>query len=189
MLPEIVRWVFFGIACLFALLWLGLLLRRRPSPPPGDDVLTLRYSWALRWFALVIAMAIPILMAAMMANLVWGSLRPLLIAGGSLTLLSILGGLLLIETDKVSLHLTADSLVFDSPWLRRRTIRWDDVSRVSYSSLNRWFVFRDSAGVSIRASVYLVGITHLLTAIRVRIPPERWHAVRTLLDADTQSGW
>jgi hypothetical protein len=189
MSTEIVRWVFFGIACMFAALWLGLMLVRRPARPPGDDVLALRYPTLLRYFALIVAMTIPLLMAYMMATFAWGSMRSLLVAGGSLAILSLLGGLLLLETEKVALYLTAESLVFDSPWRHRRTIRWSDVSRVSYSSLNRWYVFRDGANTTIRASVYLVGLTHLLTAIRVRIAPERWLAVRTLIDSDTRGEW
>ena len=189
MSPEIVRWIFFGVACLLALSWLAFVMTRRKAPPPGADVLVLRYSTVLRCFALVVAMSIPLFMGYMMAGFVWGSMKFLLLAGGSLTLTSLLGGLLLLETEKAALYLTADALVFDSPWRRRRTIRWDEVRVVSFSSLNRWFVFRDQAHVTIRASMFLVGFTHLLTAIRVRIPPERWLAVRNLIDSDTRGGW
>ena len=162
--------LFLSLAVALFLFWTAVALVPRRAVKAGNVLAELRYGRTLRLFALVVALAIPTLTAVLMWVTAWHGTQRLLLAGVSLTGLSLLGGALLLEVERVVLTITADGLIGDSPWRRRREIRWSEIARVTYSSLNRWYAITDSAGRTIRASAYLVGLPVLLHALRERVP-------------------
>jgi len=174
--------VFLALAGGLVMLWLAVALTRRRPPATPGILAELHYGRFLRLFALVIALIIPALMAYVVWFLPWIGPEHLVIAGGAFSCMSVLGGLLLLETEKVRLYVAGDRLVGLSPWRRRREIAWHDVQDVSYSRLNRWFVITGPGGRRIRASRSLVGLPVLLAAIREKVPADRWKEVRGLLE-------
>jgi hypothetical protein len=164
--------VFLVLALGLFALWLTIaLVRRKPAAPPGTFA-ELRYGPFLRLFALTVALAIPALTIYIVWFLPWARLQQLLLAGVLFLSMSALGGLLLLETARVRLFLSAEGIVGYSPWRRRREIRWQDVRSVAYSSLNGWFIIVGADGRALRASRFLVGLPALLTALKKWVPAE-----------------
>jgi hypothetical protein len=163
-------------------LWLAAALASHKRPA-ADIRAELRYGVGLRLFALLVALAITGLMIYVVWFLPWrpGEEQHLAIAGASFLGMSLLGGLLLLETARVRLYITEDALIGDSPWRRRRTIRWAEVEHVSYSALNRWFAIVGPGGRAIRASRSLVALSALLEMVKARVPPERRIEVQRFL--------
>jgi hypothetical protein len=163
------RLLFLAAAAALGCLWLAVALSRRRQPKNLVAFAELRYSRPLRLFALIIALAIPALMGYVISRDIWINQRYLSAAGSAFLIMSWLGGLLLLETERACIYLTDDAIVGYSPWRLRRDIRWDEIHQVSYSALNRWFVIVGPTGV-IRASRSLVGLPALLAELQKRAP-------------------
>jgi Bacterial PH domain len=87
------------------------------------------------------------------------------------TCLFLVGGLGVILEGKTWIRLESDALWAWSVWRGRRTMRWQDVTRVRFSEMNRWFIVEDAAGQKIRAMVFLRGLPQLVEALESRTPP------------------
>jgi tetratricopeptide (TPR) repeat protein len=74
-----------------------------------------------------------------------------------------------VESTKATIRWNDHEIVSTSPWTGTKHLRWDDVKRVEYSEVNRWFVF-SSAETKIRAYYLLGGLAELLREARTRLP-------------------
>ncbi len=54
-----------------------------------------------------------------------------------------------------------------------RLVRWQDVQRVSYSQVMKWFVVKTTAGAVVRVSVMLVGLPSFASTVLSEVPPDR----------------
>lgn len=166
---ETAQILFLTAALALALFWIGVALTgRRRASTRMMVAAELHYGRFLRLFALVTALCVVTLTGYVVSEVRWRSLEQLCAAAGAFLALSGLGGLLLLETEKTRLYLTEDALIGESPWRRRRVIRWDEVQRVRYSGINRWFIIEGPAGQTIRVSRYLVGLPQLLAALQTK---------------------
>jgi hypothetical protein len=172
---DVLRFIFVVPAVGLFVFWLAAAMASHRPPADVKIIAELRYSRGIRLFALLLVLIIAGLMIFVIWFLPWlPSRQPYLIAAGCTFLgLNLLGGLLLLETARVRLYLTEDALIGDSPWRRRRTIRWQEVENVTYSPLNRWFTVIGPGGRAIRASRSLAGLSDLLEMLKTRVPPER----------------
>lgn len=154
--------------------WLFLAARRPALPQPGTDAIHLRYSTPLRVFAWVTALGIPALLVVVMVYLPLRRPFNPWSAGALLLAFGILGGLLLLETEKVCISLTDQGIRGTSPWRGPREFPWNQVQDVSYSLLNRWFVLTSLQGQKIRVSCFLVGIRTFVAKLKQHVPPEKY---------------
>lgn len=168
------RYLFSAAAGAMVLLWLFLAMRRAPETPSVPDVVVLRYGAFLKMFAWIIALGIPGLLIWVMMQVPLRSPHGPLIVGGGVLGLAILGGLLLIETARVRIAVTDEGIQSASPWRRERVIPWQQVSKVSFSMLNRWFLVTSIHGTTIRVSVFLKGVREFAARLKQRLPPERY---------------
>ena len=84
------------------------------------------------------------------------------------------GTLLILEFWLVHITADADGIRTQSPWRSPRTIPWDDVSRVEYSKVNRWYRIHTRSHGVVRCHVWLDGLVTLLAILETRgfaVPP------------------
>jgi hypothetical protein len=166
-----------GLICL----WLGVALMRRKPAAIAGTVGELQYGYLLRSIALVVAVSIPALLIVIALTVPVRDLTNPLAVSGAFACMSLLGGLLLVETSRVRLVVTEEALIAYSPWRGRREVRWAEVQKVAYSALNRWFVITGPGGQVIRASRSLVGLPALLAAFKHKVPADRTTEVQPFL--------
>jgi hypothetical protein len=179
---EEARLIFLVLAAGMFAVWLVVALRRRKLPPAVNVIGALHYGRWLRLFGLIVALSIPGLMAYVVWYFRWVDISHLIIAGVSLFAMSVLGGVLLLEAERVRLLITDKGLIGISPWRRKREVLWQEVDSVTYSPLNRWFVITGPGRRKIRASRSLVGIENLLKAVKANVPPPRYAPVQRYLE-------
>ncbi len=179
---ETPRILFLVLAIGLIFLWLVVALLPRKPPEVAGPVTELRYGRFLRVLALVIALLIPALMVFVVWFLPWSDARHPMLAGCAFLALSLLGGLLHLEVERVRLFVTDDALISYSPWHRRHEIRWAEVQNVAYSSVNRWFVITGPGGRAIRASRSLVGLPALLAVLKHKVTAPRSAKVQAFLE-------
>jgi hypothetical protein len=179
---DLPRLVLSSAATALAALWVGaaLLPRRRPS---GVTIRAeLRYGRRLRLFAIIVALTIPALLAWLVWRVPGQSVRHLNVFGAAFAVLGLMGGLLLLETERVRIYLVDDGIVALSPWRGRRALLLSEVQSVTYSRLNRWFVIVGKDGTTVRASRSLCGLPVLLQALYERAPARCAPAVKVFLE-------
>ena len=87
---------------------------------------------------------------------------------------ALLGGLVMLETFRVRIILSAERITGETWWRRSRTIGWADVAEVSYSQLGGWFVFRAMDGQKLRVPLLLTGIRSVRYAVERHLRPEQF---------------
>jgi hypothetical protein len=177
--PQIV-WMLL-LACMM-LLWLVLVVvgpRRIDTP---NVLAVLRYGVLLRTLALTVALAPPLMASYVLWVREWRHQATLNLAGISLLSLSVLAGLLLIEVTRVQIVLTDDGITRFSPWSGLAMLKWIEVERIRYSSINRWFVVT-GLGQTIRVSRHLAGIGSFAETVRRKVAAERWTSAAVVFDA------
>jgi hypothetical protein len=151
-----------------ALLSAAMALARRPAQihrPTGAAVLV--YNWMFRGLALL---GVGLVVSLTVATL----LEPRVRVGETLVFASIfllLTLAFLLETFQVRVVMTSEGVLSWSPWRRRRSLTWSDVTETRYSEICRWFVLVGRDGTKIRVSVYLVGIREFIDAVREHLAP------------------
>jgi hypothetical protein len=148
---------------------------------PADALAVLRYGSALRTLAFLLAFLPPLIAIYVIWVFPWKSQLTLNVAGISFLLLGVLSALLLIEVTCVQVVVSDDSLTRFSPWAKPVTLKWVEVQRISYSSLNRWFIV-EGFGRTVRVSRHLVGIGIFAETVRRKLAVERWLGAATVLE-------
>jgi hypothetical protein len=75
------------------------------------------------------------------------------------------------EASRFYVLLTPHGLEARSAWRGNQSILWNDVSELSFSTLNAWFVFRSTNGDTIRTHVFVAGLKNLIRTAESQIPP------------------
>lgn len=154
--------------------WLFLAARRPVLPQPGTGAIFLRYSTPLRVFAWLTALGIPALLVGVMIYLPLRDPNAPFLAGSLMLSFGLIGGLLLLETERTRITLTEEGIHSVSPWRGVREFPWKQVGDVSFSILNRWFILTDLQGQKIRVSCFLVGIRTFVAKLKEHVPPEKY---------------
>ena len=170
--------------CLAAGLMLCWLVLAALGPRKVDvpNLAVLRYGVMLRSLALAFALVPLMMMLYAVWAFLWKTPAALNLAGVLFMAFSVVAGLLLIEVTRVQIILTEDAITRFSPWSGLATLKWIDVQRVRYSSVNQWFAI-ESAGTTIRVSRHLVGIGEFAGTLKRKVAGERWASAESALAA------
>jgi hypothetical protein len=87
-----------------------------------------------------------------------------------------LGGVMVIDFFGTRHRYDEQGLTYRTPWTRKRSLRWADVSELKWSLSMKWLVIRDAGGVKFRISPLLGGLDGLGRTAQQHIP-------RAVLDA------
>jgi hypothetical protein len=154
---------------------LGLLFWVARSGQPEIDVdaqtLVFRHSAWFRGFSLIATFVFPIGFTIVLLF----SPKPedplsILVMNASFGLL---GGVLLWESFRFRLAVSADGLDCHSPWRGRRFLAWAEVEDVSYSLINMWFIIRANDGRKFRVHLFVCGLNSFLEKCEDHLPFRR----------------
>jgi hypothetical protein len=148
---------------------LGLLLwtarRGRPKVDLSTGALWFRHSVLFRGFAVLAAFGMPLAITALLIFVM-----PPKNAGDVLAVIAIyalffvLGGPLLWEASRFALGVSKAGLDCRSPWRASRFVPWTEVTQISYSSINSWFIIRTRDGWKFHVSVLVPGLSEFLAS-------------------------
>ncbi|MFO0966331.1 MAG: hypothetical protein U0793_12210 [Gemmataceae bacterium] len=167
------RFLIAGLAAGLIVLWIYLARRPLPAPRPGDVVLS--YRGALRIFAWLAALAIPVFLIAVMLGRGPFTTNPLPL-GATLLAAGFVAGLLVLETERVRIGVNHTGIRGLSPWRRRREFGWHQIKEIRFSGLNRWFVVIGPEEKKIRVSCFLGNVKHFVEKVKEHVPAEKYQA-------------
>jgi len=101
--------------------------------------------------------------------------------------LPIVIGLLEIKFVRVTIADQVITAEMPWPWSRRKTVRWDEIVKVSYS-ISESFVFKDSRGTRLPISEHFAEIEQVKTLLTERLEPHVYKGIRHLLNTDKKAG-
>lgn len=140
----------------------------------GQGAVVVRYRPFLRIFAWLVALGIPTLAIALMVRAPVRERADPWWAGALMLALGLLGGLLLLETERTEIVLSEDGIRGTNAWRGERHIAWGQVAEVSFSALNRWFVFRSLQGETIRVSLFMGDMPRFVAQIKKHLPADKY---------------
>jgi hypothetical protein len=161
--------VIIGVAEL--LLWALAALRPVRIPAAGT---VLQYGAKLRWFGLAVALLIPTILIAAMLLIPFPHTGRLVLLGVNLAVLGLVGGVLLLETQRSRIVVNDSGVVGVSPWRRTHSFSWSEIHAVTYTPLDHCLILHATGGRRIRASLYLRGIEELTRSIKHKLPADRY---------------
>lgn len=174
--------VLVGLASALMLLWLVVVIRRPRKVDVAGVLVVLRYGSALRVLALILAWGAPALVIFALWNFPPRNEKTLLVAGIGFLALSAIPGLLLIEVERMQIAVTEDAIIRYSPWTGRCSVQWQDVQRIHYSTMNRWFIITAPTG-KIRVSRHLLGVAEFIRTARRKLATNRYSGAVAVFDA------
>lgn len=174
--------VYVALAAGLMLCWLMLAALGPRKADTPNALAVLRYGVILRSLALAFALMPPMMMLYAVWAFLWQTPATLNFAGVLFLAFSAIAGLLLIEVTRVQIVVTEEGITRFSPWSGLATLKWIDVERVRYSSVNQWFVV-ESAGGLIRISRHLEGIGEFAGTLKRKVAGERWASAASALAA------
>ncbi len=77
---------------------------------------------------------------------------------------------LLLEFNLARATWSESRIVSHSPWRKERSINWEDVAEVRFSSAANWIVIRDQSSVRIRLPTLFGGLAELLQTLKSNAP-------------------
>ena len=92
--------------------------------------------------------------------------------GGIYALFAALSLPLYWESSRYFVLVTPEGLERRSAWRRYCVMAWDDIQKVTFSTINAWFVFHAENGDKIRVSTLMAGVTDLLRLVELQLPPD-----------------
>lgn len=133
---------------------------------PADGARVARYPLATRilaWFLIAGGAALCFVAMKASANAIVGLAICLAILTAVIALL--------LEFTFARASWTDKWVVLNSPWRSVRRLAWTEIDEVRFSQAAGWFVLRGRSGVVIRLSMYLGGLTELLSELRQQVAP------------------
>jgi hypothetical protein len=154
------------ITSLLVLGFLGLLYlvaqRGRPKLDAETGVVWFRHSAIFRGFALLIGLGVPLAITALIVFKPPKNRADVLAIIGLFGLFGLLGGPLLWEAIRFALGVSKDGLDCRSPWRPGRFVPWNRVEKLSYSTMNSWFVIHTKDRWSFHVSIFVPGLSVFL---------------------------
>jgi hypothetical protein len=174
--------VFVGLESCLILVYVYLaLFGPRKITAPGV-VVVLRYGSFLRILAVTIAWGAPGIAIYALWNFPWRTDSMLITAGVTFLIASIVPGLLLLEVERMQIAVTEDALIRQSPWTGKCVVKWSEVERVGFSTVNRWFVISGEAH-TVRVSRHLTGVREFVQVVKRKLAVERYSGAAAALEA------
>lgn len=144
--------------------------RGRPAARAGGRTLVFRYNFVFRWFALFAAFGVPAGITMLVVTFrprgddVW-------YVFAIYALFASVGLPLFWETSRYYVRVTPTEIERRSAWSGVRTLAWDEIREVTYSSFNAWFAFVAESGETIRVHGLISGMSELLRYVESRLSP------------------
>ena len=88
---------------------------------------------------------------------------------------------MVVDFTRVSLTWTDQCVVFTSPWLGARTLRWEEEAEVRFAPVAGWFVIRTRDAVTIRPAMMLGGLEEFFAELKTRGQPSLHSQIDTAL--------
>lgn len=160
---------------------LGLLAffagRKRPASFPHLRRAVFRYRLPVRLFALGATVTLPTAITFLVLLFPPVRTETLSVAGAYLVV-GMLCSLLLWESAWYYITLDAKGIAYRSPWRGFKSFPWDDVSLVSYSAFNMWFLIRFKDGDKVRVPIFVGNLKELLHRIESHLPADALRRAR-----------
>jgi hypothetical protein len=154
------------------LVGLFVLSARRPGKiDPATGKLTMRYSLALRIMGWLLGIVVPIGFVVLLFIIPFEKPNDAWIAGGMLAFFTLLGGFLLIETQRFRVIVSDEGIESFSPWRPKRVLSWDEITSVKHYSNTSFFVFRGRGGTRIRMPLWLTGLDVVVEKAQEHLDP------------------
>src|SRR5262245_7226070 len=174
--------VFVSIAAALIFFWTVVaVVGMRKIDEPGT-IVVLRYGSALRVLALVLAWGTPGVVIFVLASFPPHDQNKFLAVGIGYLTACLIPGMLLIEVERTHIAVTEDEIIRRSPWTGKCVVKWSEVTRIGYSSINQWFVI-SSAAHTIRISRYVTGLAEFVKIARRKLAAERYSEATAAFDA------
>lgn len=175
----------YGLIAVCVIFLLGIMAwaakRGRPAPGADENSVVFRYNIILRVFAFLAAFGIPAGITALV--IAFPPKREEI--GYVIGVYALFAGLslpLYWETSRYYVLISPEGIERRSAWLGFRFIAWDDLTSVTYSQINAWFVFQAENGEKIRISALISGLNDLLRLVEMRVHPSVLKPARTGYD-------
>jgi hypothetical protein len=145
---------------------LAAALRKRgqPAVPPAR----MQYPPSVRAIGAFVLAVLIMLAAAFAATAENGTGGP--VVAGVLAAFGAVGLLLIVGSVRVWHRLTADGLEFGRLLGRRGSLKWRDVTRLTYSKRMRWFRIETASGEVVRVSALVTGLPEFAGAVLEQVP-------------------
>jgi len=148
------------MAFLGQLLWTAQ--RGRPKADAATGAPWFRHRVLFRGFALFAAFGIPLAITALVISMPPKNRGDVLAVIGLYGMFAVLGGPLLWEASRFAIGVSKAGLDCRSPWRTSRFVPWNEVERLSFSSINSWFIIRAIDGWKFRVSFLVPGLSEFL---------------------------
>lgn len=148
---------------------------------PELDAVVLTFNWLIKGTGIFFVLA---------GIVFWGGItliewwqRPQNLKTGELLLVALFmvctsgfGEYMLLDAMRTQIALTDAGIVRDTPWSGMKSLRWDQVERVTFSHMSGWFVLRAANHPSIRVSFAITGIGDFEAMLRRKLTPQQLKA-------------
>src|SRR5262245_34221458 len=152
-----------------AALWLLRVARyTNPSVGPEPDKKTFRYGTTARLFGITVGLGFPFAVVVLM--IVFPPEDFEIVATLGCLGLSMLPFLVFWETNRFRVVLSDSGLKCRSPWRGTRSLNWNEIDRLTISSLSKSFVFHANDGYKFRVPVWVNGVRMLLKECERHLP-------------------
>ncbi|CAN5569834.1 hypothetical protein BH11PLA2_BH11PLA2_36180 [soil metagenome] len=160
------------LAFILGLGFVGVLLAVGRNNKPFLDqgtTFTLKHSAFLRWFSIVTVFGGTAGFA--LSTVLFPPTDPLMtwLNTAGVTLLGTCGMALLWESFRWSLTVSPTGLDCQSPWKPRKLAGWSDVTSVTYSKMNSWYIVRFRDGKSFRVPAIVPGVQRFVDVTRKKL--------------------
>jgi hypothetical protein len=157
----------------FLVILTGAARRGVPTVDRATGLLLFRHHLVLRAFALVAAFGIPIALTALVISNPPKNQNDYVAITCLYLLFAGLSAPLLWETTRYALLVGPEGLDCRSPWRGRQFFRWDEVEKVSFSTVASWFVLHATGGRKFRVPMYISGVRAFLEQCEQRLSPSQ----------------
>lgn len=160
---------------------LGLLAflagRFRPAPSLEHGRAVFRYRFLLRSFVFFAAAFLPTAVTFLVLLLPPDRLGPLII-GGAYLFAAMVCLPSVWESVWYYVEIDANQITHRSAWRGPRSIRWDEISTVTYSGFNMWFMIRFENDEKIRIPIFVGNLKEFLLRMEQHLPAEALRQAR-----------
>lgn len=143
--------------------------RSRPVFSPELQRVVFRYRLLLRSSAVFASVFLPVAITFLLLLITWDRVEPLYV-GGVFLLVGMICSPLLWEFAWYFIAVDATGIKHRSAWRGIRAFRWDEISEVTYSVFNMWFIIQCENTAKIRVPILVGNLKEFLLRIEQHLP-------------------
>lgn len=152
------------------------LLGKRTQPQLAGTPYTLQYGTAFRYFAIGLTVVLPCL--TVLGTLIDPQLREAETFWYVFKLAWLFGGvpglLLCNEAYRTRITIDADLIQAHSAWTGRKSIPWNEIDTITFTTGSEWFVIHSSKSRKIRVYILLDGISRFIDDFKRKMEYTKW---------------